>query len=111
MTWPGVDLWGRDLRTFAARPLVFSPIASTAGWHQSSRRPVLALVLQTLPISHQDSILDIGCGRGGAIITMAQYPFARIDGVEISPDLAAVAERNLARLGISRSSIRCCNAA
>lgn len=108
----GIDLRGVDLRTRSPQRLIFSSLVpSTAGWHESSGGSVLEMVLNTLSISCNDSILDIGCGKGGAMITMAQYPFAHIDGVEISSDLAEIARRNLARLRMSRSSITCCNAA
>jgi SAM-dependent methyltransferase len=112
MACRGVDLWGTDLRTISPTSLIFSSrTPSTAGWYESSWGPMLESALDTLSISQNDSILDIGCGKGAAMITMAQYPFGRIDGVEISPYLAEIAQRNLARLGINRSSIFCCNAA
>ena len=60
----------------------------------------LETVLRALKITSRDAIVDFGSGKGGALITMARYPFARIMGVEISPELVAIARRNLHKLGI-----------
>ncbi|HZV81858.1 MAG TPA: class I SAM-dependent methyltransferase [Geobacteraceae bacterium] len=60
----------------------------------------LERVLDSLRITPQDAIVDFGSGKGGALITMARYPFARIMGVEISPDLVAIARSNFTKLGI-----------
>ena len=49
----------------------------------------LETVLRALKITSRDAIVDFGSGKGGALITMARYPFARIMGVEISPELVA----------------------
>jgi len=40
------------------------------------------------------TFLDIGCGKGRALLVAAQFDFARILGVEISPELCRVAEAN-----------------
>lgn len=41
--------------------------------------------------------VDYGSGKGRVLIMAAEYPFRRIVGVEISPELHAVARVNLAR--------------
>jgi tRNA1(Val) A37 N6-methylase TrmN6 len=42
------------------------------------------------------TFLDLGCGKGRALFLASHYPFKRIIGVEFSPALAAIAQRNLA---------------
>jgi SAM-dependent methyltransferase len=39
--------------------------------------------------------LDIGSGKGKALLVASQFPFRSIRGVEISPRLHAIAERNI----------------
>jgi SAM-dependent methyltransferase len=68
--------------------------------HQKSGGPALDRVLRTLPICESDMALDIGCGKGSAILTMARYPFARVDGVEISKELVEIARENLRRMRV-----------
>jgi SAM-dependent methyltransferase len=80
-------------------------------WHSNSGGPELAELLKTLPIARTDKVLDIGCGKGGALITLAQCPFARVDGVEISPLLARIAESNLKKLRIHDVKVICADAA
>jgi len=71
----------------------------------------LEKVLRTLKITPRDAIVDFGSGKGGALITMARYPFARIMGVEISPGLIEIARRNLNKLGIKNVAMVACDAA
>lgn len=40
-------------------------------------------VLQICNITNEDSILDIGCGRGVVLLICALFPFRKIGGVEI----------------------------
>lgn len=43
------------------------------------------------------TFIDIGSGKGRTLFLAACYPFARVIGVEFSPELCEVAERNTAR--------------
>jgi len=70
----------------------------------------LEKVLRALKITPQDAIVDFGSGKGGALITMARYPFARIMGVEISPELIEIARENLHKLGIGNVAMVACDA-
>ena len=52
----------------------------------------------------EDVFLDYGCGKGRVLTVAATRPFRRVIGVEMLPDLAAVAERNLST---ARRRLRC----
>lgn len=67
----------------------------TSHWHSNSGGADLDVVLEQLPITTHDTVIDVGCGKGGALITLSQYPFSIVDGVEISEDLLTVAAKNL----------------
>ncbi|HLI76346.1 MAG TPA: class I SAM-dependent methyltransferase [Acidobacteriaceae bacterium] len=41
------------------------------------------------------TFVDIGCGKGRALLLALRFPFRRVLGVELSPALAAVAAQNL----------------
>ncbi len=58
----------------------------------------LARVLRDLKVTADDSILDVGCGKGSAMRSMLRFPFGRIDGIELSEHIAAIAERNFEKL-------------
>lgn len=58
-------------------------------------------VLNHMDITHEDAIVDFGSGKGGALITFANYPFSKITGVELLPELVAIAEQNFKILNIS----------
>ena len=59
----------------------------------------LRRLLLDLDIQASDAILDVGCAKGSAMRTMLESPFAKVDGVEISQKLAAIASANFRRLG------------
>jgi len=60
----------------------------------------LEKVLRDMKITPKDAIVDFGSGKGGALITFARYPFSKIAGVELSPELVAIAEDNFRKLQI-----------
>ena len=54
----------------------------------------LKKLLTSLDIQYNDKILDIGCAKGSALKVMLSYPFKKIDGLELSPELVKIAKRN-----------------
>lgn len=72
----------------------------------------LRRILQQLPITAADRILDVGCGKGAAVRMLQRFPFGRVDGIELSDSLAERARRNFARLGVGadRTSIEIADA-
>jgi len=72
--------------------------ANSGGFH-------LAKVLRALEITPNDSVVDFGSGKGGALITLSRFPFARVAGVEIAPELAGIARDNLEKLKIRNVSM------
>lgn len=54
-------------------------------------------LLRRLPIDPaRFTFIDLGCGKGRTLILAARSQFRRAVGVEISPDVLAVAQRNVA---------------
>jgi 16S rRNA G966 N2-methylase RsmD len=80
------------------------------GCHENSGGPNLGLVLKNISITESDSILDIGCGKGGALITLSKY-FQTADGLEISDKLVSIAKANLKKLNIKNYKLFKANAA
>jgi len=68
-------------------------------------------ILNAFVITPGDAIVDFGAGKGGALMTFAKYPFAKITGIEIMPELAAIAESNFRKLNISNVNMVVCDAA
>jgi SAM-dependent methyltransferase len=71
-----------------------------AGWLTLRR------ILRGWDVSNDDVFLDLGSGKGRAVLFAARYPFRRVIGVEISPDLHAIAEANVRQ---SKSRLKCRN--
>lgn len=67
--------------------------------------PRMKRLLKQLNIPEGASIVDLGCGKGKAMTYMAYFPFKRIIGVEISPELVEIARKNFARLGLDRCEV------
>ena len=60
----------------------------------------LGRILKRYPISQEDRILDIGCGKGKAMYLMSRYPFGAVRGYDLSEALTRTANDNFHRLGI-----------
>jgi SAM-dependent methyltransferase len=71
----------------------------------------LEKVLRDLKITSRDAIVDFGSGKGGALITFSRYPFSKITGVELSPELVAIAEENIRKLKIGNITMTVSDAA
>lgn len=52
------------------------------------------------------NILDVGCGKGGAMITMHHFGFANIDGIEISPMISQIATDNFEKLAYENCHVK-----
>ncbi|MEJ1975933.1 MAG: class I SAM-dependent methyltransferase [Acetobacteraceae bacterium] len=55
----------------------------------------LRAALRSIPGLETARFLDLGCGLGRAMIVASEFPFAAIEGVELSPNLARCARRNI----------------
>ena len=54
------------------------------------------LILDSLSIdAGRDVFLDLGCGKGRALVLAASLPFKRVYGLELSAPLSAIATRNV----------------
>lgn len=84
-----------DLQLSAERAYEYADSGGTA----------LEKVLDSMAISGSDAVLDFGSGKGGALITLAKYPFSKITGVELSVELIAIARKNLRKLWIDNITI------
>ncbi len=58
----------------------------------------LKKAFSNLNITNQDSILDIGCGKGSAIRVLLKFNFNKVDGIELSEYLAKKAINNFNKL-------------
>lgn len=67
-------------------------------------RTLMALMNKVGRQAMEGSFLDYGCGMGRAIIVGATYPFRRVIGVEIVPELAKTAQENIRR---THRKLRC----
>ncbi len=82
---------------------------TSSGYAPSGDR-YLVSVLEALNITKTDSVIDVGCGKGSAMLTMLRFPFRQVDGLEVSHELAQIGRNNLCRVGAFRSRIIECDA-
>ena len=67
------------------------------GSYQRSHGLALRVGLRNHRFSPDDVFMDIGSGKGRVVLQAAEYPFKRVRGIELSPELNEVAERNVER--------------
>lgn len=66
--------------------------------YSNSGGPRLARILKKMDIPREARAIDMGCGKGGAMITLARY-FGRVDGLELCERLIPIARENLRKAG------------
>jgi SAM-dependent methyltransferase len=90
-----------------SRPVDLDELGLTAGKHIGyvpSGWRNLPSALRHVPHGNEDVFLDLGSGKGRIVIQAAQRQFRRVIGVELSPELNAIAKENLAA---SRQKLIC----
>jgi protein-L-isoaspartate(D-aspartate) O-methyltransferase len=77
------------------------------GWGQTISQPyIVARMLELVRLAERDRVLEVGSGCGyalGAMARLARQAF----GVEIVPELAERAQKNLAALAITNATVEC----
>jgi SAM-dependent methyltransferase len=77
--------------------------------YAGSQPSILRLALAALPPVDACTFVDLGCGKGRALLVATEFPFRDIAGVELSPPLAVIARRNaelIARRHPQRTAVR-----
>ncbi len=77
--------------------------------YAGSQPSVIRKALSQIPCPREATFVDLGCGKGRALVVASEFPFPRIIGVELSPLLAQVARANAAKVARrfpERSEIR-----
>ena len=70
---------------------------STAVRYVPSKAEVIRHICRHLPIQLEEfTFIDMGSGRGKALMIASDFPFQKIIGVEISPQHHRIAEENIA---------------
>ena len=69
----------------------------TRGKYQPSEPQLFHAILRRLAIDYEGfTFIDLGSGKGRTLLMASDYPFRRIIGAEIVPELHAIAEANVA---------------
>jgi SAM-dependent methyltransferase len=93
---------GVDLSMASLDELGLDP--SRAKDYSDSGGPRLESILKALHIPAGACAIDVGCGKGGAMITLARH-FKRVDGVELSERLIPIARENLRKAAAANTRI------
>jgi SAM-dependent methyltransferase len=68
---------------------------------------LLIHLINTLNIDYRDfTFLDLGSGKGRALLVASRFPFRRIVGIELSSQLSAVATNNIAKFSAAWQQCR-----
>jgi SAM-dependent methyltransferase len=71
--------------------------AAQAGRYQPSGVDLVRQILHGCGITYSNFVfVDFGCGKGRVMLLAAEFPFRRIVGVEFSPELYEIAQKNIA---------------
>lgn len=113
------DIWfdrrfGVDtLQTTSDQTLPLVPLGTG---YEPTKIKRLKKIFGELGIRYEDFIfLDVGSGKGRALLVASEFPFKRIIGVEFLPELNSIAEKNIRAYRSKTQKCRvigslCCNA-
>jgi SAM-dependent methyltransferase len=104
MAWWRLDMHRRGVELSIATLDETGLEPSRAYDYSNSGGPRLEGILRTVDISRAGSVIDVGCGKAGAMITLALY-FGRVDGLELSERLIPIALENLRKAGLGNSQV------
>ncbi len=66
--------------------------------YQASEPELFRSIIDSLPVAPDGfTFIDLGSGKGRTLLMASDYPFRRIIGVELLPELNAIAVQNMAR--------------
>ncbi|MFC9399093.1 class I SAM-dependent methyltransferase [Streptomyces sp. NPDC057027] len=86
-----------------------------AARHEAASPLLFAELVRALPADGRRVLLDLGAGKGRALMLAAEHGFREVVGVEISPEFCVVARANVRRhrrhRPDCRSEVHCANAA
>ena len=96
---PGTYYRVTDKLHSAYEPLIdrYYGVETTRAVHRYAPTPWLAMrkLLSHIPIETSDVFLDVGSGKGRALLIASRFPFRKLIGVEISRHLAEVSKKNI----------------
>jgi predicted RNA methylase len=83
--------------------------AKWGGHYTPSRKHIFTKAIRSLPIRFEDyAFIDLGSGKGEALLLAAEYGFTRVVGVEYSEALTEIASTNVRNAtGLMCKSIEC----
>ena len=88
------------LRTQVLTGLTARPYFASEPW-------LFEQIMQSIPADFSRfTFIDLGAGKGRALLMASDYPFQRIVGVEFMPDLYRAAQENIARYSSDRQQCR-----
>jgi SAM-dependent methyltransferase len=94
-TWSNLALGTRIREVLAGR-----------GYQPSDPLTFHAIMAQLPADFHDFAFVDLGSGKGRALLMASDYPFRRIIGVELLPELHAIAEENVRQYSSYRQQCR-----
>jgi SAM-dependent methyltransferase len=66
--------------------------------YAGSQPSIVRRAIAALPEQEGYCFVDLGCGKARPLLIASEFPFRRLVGVELSPDLANIARANAARI-------------
>lgn len=94
-------------------PVSVQELAHTNGahWYSDSGGPDLGRIVRTLNVPKGSKAIDIGSGKGGAVISLSEFKnFEEVIGIELSSALTSVAQKNADRLRLTNVRYHCVDA-
>lgn len=92
--------WDNGVNTTWANPSMYTRVRElfTERGYMPTEPDLFREVVGELQIDYaQFTFIDLGCGKGRALLLATEFPFRRVIGVELLPELIEIAQENARR--------------
>jgi hypothetical protein len=90
------EAFDRRFGTDTSAPVFERDQKTAVHFYVPTTASVIYEILSTIPLQPEKSVfVDMGSGKGRAVLVASEFPFARIVGIELSENLHRIAEANV----------------
>lgn len=90
----GLDFTMRD-------PRIYNKSGGRYHGYSKTDESHLQTIFENLSYEKCHRFLDVGCGKGVVLKEALKYPFQKVSGIELQPELVKIANKNLKKLHLS----------
>lgn len=82
-------------------PRIYSKSGGKYHGYSKTDESHLQFIFENLSYKRCHRLLDVGCGKGVVLKEALKYPFQKVSGIELQPELVEIAKNNFKKLHLA----------